>query len=672
MDPKQRPFYRPDIDGLRALAVLMVVAFHAAPGKVPGGFVGVDVFFVLSGYLITGIILREIREGRFSLLQFYARRCRRIAPALVVVLLGVWMLGRIALFPAEFANLGKHLVAGAGFSANILLWTETGYFDTSAEFKPLLHLWSLGVEEQYYVFWPLVVAISYRFRVLLLSSVALFVGSFAYCVVLSGADQSAAFFLLPTRFWELLAGALLAIASEKMTPPSWCTTAWVCDGAVVVGTSALLAASFYFGPSVVFPGGWALVPVGATALLVLAGRHSRVARVLYTNRPAVLVGLISYPLYLWHWPLLAVSRYYTFDSQAGTVRVVTATLVLLSFLFAWLTWRGIELPLQRRLTPLPRPTARKTVLYTLVILSAVAGLGGATAWSKGFPNRYSREEVQKLEDADLGREKWTTTRKSLSDCGDAFNSVVSPAWCYVGADEAPTVSLYGDSYADQFNPGLQTEYATRNENLLLIGQAGCAPIQEVRILASKRSAGCEVFNATALNLLSATRSIHTVILAFRGPLYISGTGFGPSDKWDVELVDTKSADSAEQSFLQGLLRTAGGLTSAGKSVVVMLPTPELGFHPAYCLQRPLGQKRVGDCAIKRDVVNRRQAATRRVVAKLVTAYPTVRVFDPLDVLCDESQCFAERDGRLLFRDDDHLSMAGSELVARHFANWALR
>jgi len=296
--------YRPDVDGLRAIAVLSVLAFHAFPRAAPGGFAGVDVFFVISGFLISGILFEALRAGHFSFIDFYRRRVRRIFPALILVLAASLGLGWMLLLPDEYRLLGKHALAGAGFLSNIALWREAGYFAPAAEVTPLLHLWSLGVEEQYYLVWPLLLAFfAGRPRALPWMIVGLAAVSFALNVWLTPRAPSAAFYLPLTRFWELMAGSALAYHVHYGSPGRRMADAKAAAGlALVAAGIALLSAGR------AFPGWWALAPVVGSSLLIAAGPAAWINRRLLSNPVMVYIGLISYPLYLWHWPLLVYAR----------------------------------------------------------------------------------------------------------------------------------------------------------------------------------------------------------------------------------------------------------------------------------------------------------------------------------------------------------------------------
>jgi peptidoglycan/LPS O-acetylase OafA/YrhL len=337
--------YRSEVDGLRAVAVLSVVAFHAFPDYIPGGFVGVDVFFVISGYLITSILVKQHREAQFSFGDFYSRRARRILPALCVVLLACLLFGYLALLPDEFASLGRHMAAAAAFAANLSFWREAGYFAPASEFQPLLHLWSLGIEEQFYLLWPLVLAVAWRrkFNVL---QVVLFLttASFAANLVLTHIDSTAAFYFPLSRFWELGLGCALAVVTSdpntaRVLPPL------LSRYSPAVGMALIGLSAFLYDHRTPFPGIAAVVPtLGALAVLA-SDEDSWFRRRVLASRTLVFIGLISYPLYLWHWPILSFEAILHSGTPQPTYRVAA---VLLSLLFAVLTYRFLELPIRQR------------------------------------------------------------------------------------------------------------------------------------------------------------------------------------------------------------------------------------------------------------------------------------------------------------------------------------
>ncbi len=371
-DSHRRLPYRADVDGLRAIAVVAVVVYHAFPGALRAGFTGVDVFFVISGYLISSLIWRGLADGSFSLLTFYGRRVLRLFPALLVVLAACLVAGWWLLAPGGYERLGRDTAAAAVYLSNFVFWRESGYFAPAAAARPLTHLWSLAVEEQFYVLYPwLLIATFRRRRATVVLLLALLVMSFAVSVAILRVDPAQAFYLLPSRFWELLAGGLLAYTQFKATWPGSPRFANV----VSLGGLVLLPLAF-LGPrgGGNFPGWWALAPVAAAILLVGGGPQAALNRLVLARRPLVFVGRISYPLYLWHFPLLSFARARYGTLSSGAVLAVVA----LSFVLAYLTFRLVEVPLRfhvRRVSWRPVPV--------LIVLMLALGSGGLVVDESG-------------------------------------------------------------------------------------------------------------------------------------------------------------------------------------------------------------------------------------------------------------------------------------------------
>jgi len=346
------PRHRPDIDGLRAIAILSVLGFHAFSSVFPGGFVGVDIFFVISGYLISGILLRGLEGNRFQISTFYARRIKRIFPALALVLLATGIAGWYLLLADEFRALAKETAAGAGFVANITYWKETGYFDQANALKPLLHLWSLGVEEQFYLVWPLLLAITWKRRMNPLAvTSALLLVSFILNVARVRNHEAATFYLITFRFWELALGGTYACwevrrAHRSDVPPQRSFTKdvpAVSNTLAACGLFALLVSIVLLHSTLLWPGWWAVPPTAGSLMLIAAGPNAWVNRNVLAARPMVFVGLISYPLYLWHWPLLSFSR---IVNTEATTALMNSLLLLLAGLLAWLTYKFVERPVR--------------------------------------------------------------------------------------------------------------------------------------------------------------------------------------------------------------------------------------------------------------------------------------------------------------------------------------
>jgi peptidoglycan/LPS O-acetylase OafA/YrhL len=383
------PKYRPDIDGLRAVAVLAVVAFHAFPGRLPGGFIGVDVFFVISGFLISTIVFENLNQDTFSFKEFYARRIRRIFPALVTTLLGVLILGLFVLIPADELNqLGKHMAASAGFITNFVLASEAGYFDTAVEQKPLLHLWSLGIEEQFYIFWPIFLWFAWKHRAnLLILMVIITLISFFFNISRIGTNPVETFYFPQTRFWELLSGGLLSwikfhrldscrnfgLKLDQLLKRFVYREYRVADGGTLLnilsffGIGLLIFGFTSFNKNMFYPGWWALIPVLGSIAIILAGSSAWINKVILSQKTLVWFGLISFSLYLWHWPLISF-LWIIEGKQPSLPDRISA--ILLAVVLAWLTTALIEKPFRYG----HRVKAKIISLCTIAILIGLVGL----------------------------------------------------------------------------------------------------------------------------------------------------------------------------------------------------------------------------------------------------------------------------------------------------------
>jgi peptidoglycan/LPS O-acetylase OafA/YrhL len=447
--------YRPDVDGLRAIAVMLVLNFHAFPDAMPGGFIGVDVFFVISGFLITGIIARELELGRFSLLEFYNRRIRRIFPALIVVLGATLVLGWLWMLPAAFAQLGSDTFASAAFLANIALLLQSGYFDVESARKPLLHLWSLGIEEQFYLFWPLLLMLAVRLRMSVVAVAALLgIGSFLLNVVLIGSNPIAAFYLPFTRAFELLVGAVLACGWINVDHSSAAS-----DRRAFAGVALIAAAAIFLDSHSAFPGWWAVLPVAGTALL-LSAPGAWVNRVVLASPPLVWIGLISYPLYLWHWPLLVFGAAIKF----GPLTLPERELILLaSALLAWATYRFVETPFRFGL-----PSRRK--MFSLgagMAMMAVAGV--AVISGRGFDFRLP-PEIRAMASVTTDSFKWR-----FHECLLDLSRETTFADTCVERDLRPLILMWGDSTAGALLPGLRHAQKERDFGIAQLTSSSCIP-----------------------------------------------------------------------------------------------------------------------------------------------------------------------------------------------------
>jgi peptidoglycan/LPS O-acetylase OafA/YrhL len=436
--------YRPDIDSLRAVSVLLVVANHAFGVYCPGGFVGVDIFFVISGYLITNLLLTEVLAGTFSLAGFYERRIRRIFPSLILVLATVFAVGWFRLLPSELLSLGKNTIASAFFSSNLLLLSEVDYFDVAARSKPLLHIWSLGVEEQFYIVWPLLLAGLTAWQVSLRSAIVVFIGaSIGLSVYLTGTHPAAAYYLPFTRAWELGAGAAIVLFQGQIAKVF--AYRFVDDLASLAGVALISYAAWSFSARTPFPGIAAAVPV-LGASLIIAAKGAMLNTFMLGLRGPVFVGLISYPLYLWHWPILVYASFFKFKPLTDLERGLC---VIAAIMLAWLTFRFVENPIRRREIPAAIPS----LVGAMVCMAAV---GIVAVSGAGFPERIP---------ADIRQAANTTPGRFMVRYGECHVSPEDHAKLFqscVENDRKPSVAIWGDSTAGALSAGFrQQDDATR-------------------------------------------------------------------------------------------------------------------------------------------------------------------------------------------------------------------
>lgn len=564
--------YRADIDGLRAVAVLAVVLFHAFPKALRGGFVGVDVFFVISGFLISSILFTNLAQERFSLAEFYSRRVRRILPALITVLASCLVAGWFVLLAHEYLQLGRHVAGGSAFISNLLLWRESGYFDTAAETKPLLHLWSLAIEEQFYLVWPLLLALGWQRRwplPALAGGVA--AASFAWGLVLLHQGSTAAFYSPLARFWELMSGGLLAWVVLRRPawtarPGHWCS---------VVGLGLVLAGLALTNRSRDFPGWWALLPVSGAVLLIAAGPHAWVNRRLLSSRAMVAIGLVSYPLYLWHWPLLAFARILTTEPSP----LLRALMVVAAGVLAVLTYRFVETPLRHARSPRTVPGLLASLAVVgMAGLSCVltGGFGGtgfrdpersafldhfensAPAWRfferEGIPAAYREQcNFYDLQAFRLGQ----ATRQPVAAIADE---------CFKRDPARPrALLLWGDSHAAQLYAGLHL-HLPPDWQILQVTSSGCVPAPPPALDAAGDY--CAHSNGFAWDLIKSARPDVVVVAqqdrhdasalelmqAALAQAAVPHTVFaGPAPRWTAPLPDVIARrlwqDTPERSFV---------------------------------------------------------------------------------------------------------------------------
>lgn len=661
---RPKGLYRPDVDGMRALAVLAVVVYHYSPANLPGGFIGVDIFFVISGYLITGILVKATEENQFRtfgglLSDFYQRRIRRIFPSLIVVLTTCLVVGWLVMFSEEYERLGKYVAAGAGYVENFVLWNEAGYFDHASIDKTLLHLWSLAVEEQFYIAWPLLLWVISRRRWPLLLSIALIgVVTFGLNVglVFSG-HVTHAFYSPLSRTWELMVGAWLAVAHRHGLPwlSRWGTAqSWT-------GTACIVAGLVLISPASAFPGFWALLPVLGTGLLVNAGPNAFLNRHLLNWRPAVWIGLISYPLYLWHWALLSLVVVVFGDNDPAFRRASRVVLLLVSLLLAWLTYRYFEIPVRRS-----RKTFTAVGLTAAVAVLGAAGLGIFMA--SGLPDRpaslVSVKAEQYVKSMQLG---------ALADSRDCFNpqtrmtmlqkqrraDYLPGQWyCELGDTRSSDVILvYGDSHARAMIPTLDKYGKAAHAKIVFASIGSCLPLAGVTVRTDYPDA-CRELSRKTTRFASEVRP-RAVVLIEAWANYI-GAG----------KIHVQPNATGESALRIGLGKTLGFYQELGIPVVLMAdnphqptPVPKASIRFAA---NPVDQQ-LNANAVTRLGYERQQSGANSILESAASQYPLASVLGVRDALCRADICPWAMQNKFLYYDSGHLSEAGALTVYPAFA-----
>ncbi len=554
--------YRPDIDGLRALAVTLVILFHVFGKIFTGGFIGVDVFFVISGFLITSNLIRDLETNSFSFIEFYARRFRRIVPPLMLILLFVFAVSYFLMPGIDFKRLGSHLVAGATFTSNILLAREAGYFDLSGELKPFLHLWSLGIEEQFYIIWPLLLFVAFRVfsrfgvgRIILI----LLASSFFLNILKINSHPISTFYFLPTRFWELLMGAGVAwLHGTSAVNNYWSKKVTSLRNrsllASVVGLSLILSGGLFLKKTLPFPGYWALLPTLGATLIILSGPEGWINNKFFSKRPLVFIGLISYPLYLWHWVLLSLVKVCFVPNPASLMLFV---IIFVSFVFSFLTYKYLEIPIRKNL----KFDNSRFYRRPLVVVSAtVALIIGVSALGFEIKNgnliSYDRQKNPLAYELQL----YSTYDISETRIGQCFIDTSLPfrnydPICYfqdLNLSEKSVV-LIGDSHAAHLYQGLKGVAAELNLNMMQLNASSCPPLLGED---EKYSLNCRLLNNFTFKKLEEVRP-SVVILSAEWQSYIGEPDFvnrfdatvkkvremgnpliivvGPLPRWNIEL-----------------------------------------------------------------------------------------------------------------------------------------
>ncbi|MBB5729222.1 acyltransferase family protein [Sphingomonas prati] len=657
--------YRPDIDGLRAVAVGAVLLFHAGFTAFSGGFVGVDVFFVISGYLIGRALFADADAGRLSIARFYERRFRRILPALLVVMLATLVVGTFVLLPSELIGLGKSIVASALFGANFYFHATQNYFGGVPLSKPLLHMWSLAVEEQYYLVWPIVVLLLYRFGLkrwrtpLIVVAITL---SLAAAEVMLSYSPKTTFYMLPMRAWELLAGALIATGDLPAVRRRASA-----EALSAVGLALILAPIFLYTETIRFPGLSAVPPVLGTALLIHIGQSvpSRTHRLL-SLPPVLFVGLISYSLYLWHWPIFSL---HFLATQRDATTSESIAMLALSVLLAWLSWRFIERPFRR---PAADGAPRRTTIVLVAsgaALLVTAGAGLAVNALRGLPQRLP--PAARIVDAQHS-EKPTIQLGCLFQ-GEVRGDAVTRCFDRVRRDPHDKIVLWGDSFARQHIDVLSARIRAAGLVPVSFIATGCLPTPGVDATfgQGRVDTRCADFSNRVATELARMPGLRGLIVAGRWS-NLAGIRF-PGDVRDptarfllVHGSDTRSLDATVRALSSSLGGIAADMDRRGVPTVFVTEPPRYARAARPCVARALWHDRSA-AACGSDAAEQRafRAPVAHIFNAALATSPRATVYDPLPRLCTPS-CTPFAAGRLLTYDYDHLTRVGSAVALRGF------
>ena len=621
--------YRSDIDGLRAIAVLSVIAYHLSPRILPGGYLGVDVFFVLSGYLITNVIWREALNRKFSIARFYERRVRRILPALLSLLLVVSAGAIFLLLPIDLKGYAKSVFATLAFAANIYFWRDTDYFAQGADEKPLLHVWSLGVEEQFYIIFPLLVVLCIRWRrsaLVPVTSALVLVSLIANIMANRASAEGAAFYILPTRAWEIGAGSLLALA-----PPAGVANRWM-RHALALTAATLLFVSLCF---INLLGGMApaaLWVVLGTTLAIYQGNAGGSWLTLGLSRtPLVWVGIISYSLYLWHWPIFVFAHYYLVESFLSPVAATIA--VTLTFALATLSWRYVERPFRDRTMPI-----RVVLIWVACGCIVVAATSATILAYGGFPSRFDAE-VARINSA-VGSEY----RCSLTEYVQFGASHACPMFLPSRNPEDATVAFLGNSHAQMYAPLVADILQANNQEGILVPLNRCLPLPDYNV-----SASCMDSAAKNISAIEGLSRIRIVILAMT---------------WDhfghMYIPNGQTPEGSESRFLpESLDRLIENLEQRGKTVVLVGPIAPPTWESASVVARDLafGHNIVEPMFLPESTF---MAEKGSIIAHYASRSDIIFI-RPDRIQCKEGRCEYFRDGAPLFADSSHIAEAALPL-----------
>lgn len=636
--------YRPDIDGMRAVAVVPAILFHAGISGFSGGYVGVDIFFVISGFLITTILIEELRADRYSLLGFYERRARRILPAIFVMMLFCIPMAWFWMTPKEWQVFSETIVAAGLFSSNIYFWTQSDYFAPAAELTPFLHMWSLAVEEQYYLFFPIFLALTWRFARSYVYGLILLIGLISFALTEYGWRHSpvANFYLLPTRAWEIFTGSILAfhVLKNGVRPH---------NGLSVLGAACVVIAIIFFNSNTPFPSAYALLPVVGTALIIgFGGEKTWIGKGL-SAKPIIMIGLISYSAYLWHQPLFVFARIRSLGEPSHSLMLALAAL---SLVIAYLSWKYVENPFRDRTRTLSKTIWQVSIIGLVFFISF--GLLASLNVIKS-PN-------VDVEDFSDWRDPNPCTVRNVTLTEERTAHLLDTC-----LGESDDFILLGDSHADSLARSLRAAMGEHGANLLVLSQGGCLPIPNTVRRPTKPH--CEARKTAYWEIAKSTDA--TVIIASRwranmfGKRYNNGEGgqeYGPDPVTYVRGDRNANVSTYASQYL----------TSAAENqkIILLSQIPEAGWNVPFRAAKLINfssAQNFEDISTSYVIYDQQNAGVRDFLTALET-HPNISVIRAEDVVCDTilpARCMNTIEGRSLYRDNNHPSPLHADMIAQH-------
>ena len=656
--------YRPDIDGLRGIAVLIVVLYHFFPGTFTGGFIGVDIFFVISGFLITKIITTEIDQKKISLSDFYSRRIRRLLPSIILVVFSSSIIGYFFMFTEEIQNLGRHIIGAVTFTSNFVSADEVGYFDTSANLKPLIHFWSLAVEEQFYLFIPVILITCYYNRISPLIILTILFLLSAYLGVFLESTEKNRYYLPHFRFWEILSGCLLAIYSsntKEINIPSILiinrirkiNLSILKQVTYYASIAFLLISSISIDHSDHWPRKYALLIIICTCCIILFYKNTGKISILEW-RPLNHLGLISFPLYLWHWPILVYYKLiFPSDNNLGG----SILILILSALLAQATYVYLEKPLFKKPISSKQISSLIGLLLTLLSIGILFHSQSEAIYRPWLETAKSQTNqlVKYFPPVNHKRTCYQSLQQGIQKLHDK-------TYCWTDTN-SPEIAFIGDSHAMALHSSIGSGKIDKKS--ILIARTGCPTLVGYdQYRENKLYPRCNKWGEEVAQLIEKINTITTVIISSRGPIYIEGNGYGaePSKGISFRNSQTGATESSKIAFKFGLSSLIKKLENLNKKVIVIIDNPELGFNPKDCLNRFGFSSNTCEFS-KLDYMNRNKDY-HQILKEILLDHSNIKLYSTEQHFCYDGNCSAIQNNQLLYYDDDHISIDGSRLIIK--------